>query len=157
MTDVHNRAIFLCLMGLFLVVLLTRIIAVAGIVPLTVTVGGTSAQPVSPGTSMPIDITLTNRHLVPLAVDGLSVTIARISAPHADNTHPCSVGDFTIAPDSDIGVIRLAPHVTRSFSDLGISPALWPHVAMVNEPANQDGCKGATLTLRYTATGTLKL
>jgi hypothetical protein len=29
----------------------------------------------------------------------------------------------------------------------------WPAVGMVDRPVNQDGCKGASVTLRYEASG----
>ena len=47
---------------------------------------------------------------------------------------------------------KLAASRTRSLTDLGFPQSQWPQVGMVNRPVNQDGCKGATVTLKYTGT-----
>jgi hypothetical protein len=55
---------------------------------------------------------------------------------------------------------RLALHVPAGritdLAGLGLSPASWPTLAMRNLPHNQDGCKHATVTLRFRAARLVK-
>jgi hypothetical protein len=43
---------------------------------------------------------------------------------------------------------------TKSLSDLGIAPANWPVVSMIESHAIQDACQGASLTLHYSGGAT---
>lgn len=45
--------------------------------------------------------------------------------------------------------LRIPAHSTRRLSSLGVAPARWPRVAMLDRAVNQDGCKHATLDLRF--------
>jgi hypothetical protein len=56
------------------------------------------------------------------------------------------------APPSDL-VVTVAAH--RSTTPLAeeVLQMSWPEVVMLDSSANQDGCKGASLRLRYTASG----
>ena len=44
---------------------------------------------------------------------------------------------------------------TRSLAQLGVQPAFWPQVSIINRPTDQDGCQGATVTLAYSGSATL--
>lgn len=116
---------------------------------------GNATEPISPGVRAPLDLTLTNPHDVPMSVTGLSVSVQKVSAPNADDVHPCAVGDFAVDQASNSFEITLAARSTSTLTDLGLARSKRPHVGMLDRPVNQDGCKGASLTLAYTASGTL--
>jgi len=120
------------------------------------TIEGYATEPISPGVRAPLDLRLTNPHDVPMSVTGLGVRVQTVSAPNADDAHPCAVGDFAVDQTSSGLEIAVAARSTSTLINLGIPRAKQPHVRMLNRPANQDGCKGASLTLAYTATGTLE-
>ena len=88
-------------------------------------------------------------------VTGLSVRVQKVSAPNADDAHPCAIADFTVGQASSSIKITVAAGATSTLSSLGLTRATMPQVGMLDRPANQDGCKGASLTLAYTASGTL--
>jgi hypothetical protein len=118
------------------------------------TIHGDAAAPLSPGVRAPLDLQLTNPQDVPLSVTDLRVTVQSVSAPNADEGHPCADRDFAVDQASSGLRITLAGRSTSILSDLGVSRAKQPQVGMLNRAANQDGCKGASLTLAYTASGT---
>ncbi len=101
---------------------------------------------------VPLDLTLDNTNANDLAIDRITVAVITVDAPRADVEHPCSVADFEVRQLSGGVLLRLAGNSTYTLS--GVVPAEnWPAVGMVNRPVNQDGCKGASLTLGYEASG----
>jgi len=129
-------------------------VPLAGSTP-SFTIQGNATQPISPGAGASLDLKLTNPHDVPMSVTDLRVTVQKVSAPNADVDHPCAVGDFTVGQASSSIPITVAAHATSALSSLGLARTSWPHVGMLDRSTNQDGCKGASLTLGYAASGTL--
>jgi len=119
------------------------------------TIEGNVTEPISPGVRAPLDLKLTNPHEVPMTVTDLSVTVQKVSAPNSGDAHPCVVGDFTVGQVSSSIKIVVAARVTSTLSGLGLPRATWPQVGLLERSVNQDGCKGASLTLGYAASGTL--
>jgi uncharacterized protein YaiE (UPF0345 family) len=118
-------------------------------------IDGNTAEPISPGVMAPLNLKFTNPNAAPMSVTNLAVRVLRVSAPKADDAHPCSVADFVV--DQATGLkIHVAPRATNTLGSLGLARAKWPKVGLLNTTANQDGCKGATLRLAYTASGTLE-
>jgi hypothetical protein len=117
------------------------------------TIEGNAAEPISPGVRAPLDLKLTNPQYIPLSVTGVRVSVQAVRAPNADDAHPCTVGDFTVNQASSSIVIALAARATRTLSSLGVPPEAWPQVGLLDRPVEQDGCKGASVTLRYAASG----
>ncbi|MFI2486093.1 hypothetical protein ACH47X_04245 [Promicromonospora kroppenstedtii] len=114
---------------------------------------GDAGDPLSPGRSAPIDVELVNRAHGDLRVTGLRVRVRDVTAPHADERRPCSEADFAVSQmTSDVSVIVPA-RATRSLSALGVPRRDWPRVRMIDHPVNQDGCKGASVTLSYVGSG----
>jgi hypothetical protein len=116
---------------------------------------GDATAPVSPGISAPLDLRFTNPHIEPMVVSHLKVTIRKLTAPEADRDHPCTVNDYSLEQIADSVEIMLPPSATTGFRDLRIPEKQWPRVGMIYGDSNQDGCRGATLKLGYTAFGTL--
>jgi hypothetical protein len=119
------------------------------------TIKGDAAELISPGVMAPLDLLLTNPQGVPMLVTDLSVTVRGVSAPNADGAHPCVVGDFTVDQASRSLEITLPAGATSAFSSLGVARASPPAVGMLERSVNRDGCKGASLTLGYAASGTV--
>jgi hypothetical protein len=117
-----------------------------------ITLAGNLQGILTPGQPLPLNVTLTNPDSVDLSVTGLTVIVSAISAPHADASHPCTVGDFASEQFSGADGLTVPASTTTTIAGLGFAPAQWPWVGMVNRPVNQDGCKGASLTLSYSAT-----
>jgi len=119
------------------------------------TIEGNATESISPGVMAPLDLKLTNPHDFPMSVTDLSVTVQKVRAPNADISHPCSIGDFAVGQASSKITIKVAAQATSALSSLGLARAAWPEVGMLDRSVNQDGCKGASLTLGYAASGTL--
>jgi hypothetical protein len=127
--------------------------------PLTISGGtpeseGSATEPISPGIRAPLDLKFSNPHDFPMSVTDLRVSVQKVSAPNADDAHPCAVSDFTVHQAPSGLQITAAAGSTSTLSRLGIARTKWPQVGMLNRSANQDGCKEASLTLAYTASGT---
>lgn len=119
-------------------------------------ISGDVSTTLAPGVSAPINLEITNPHRTRLRVGNLRVTIQEVSAPGATAARPCTVSDFVVHQlPRHHKRIRLKAHVTQTLRSLHLHPKTWPRVGMHNHPVNQDGCKGAALTLGYAGSGTL--
>jgi hypothetical protein len=118
-------------------------------------IDGDATAPISPGITVPLDLRFTNPHPESLSVSHLRVTMHRLIAPNADSGHPCSARDYRVTQLRSSVEILLPPSATTGLQDLNIPRKSWPQVGMLYQPYNQDGCRGATLKLSYTAFGTL--
>lgn len=119
----------------------------------TFSIAAGKTQTLSPGRSVPLDLTIINPERQNLTVSHLTVTIRRVTAPGATSAHPCTAADFVITQakrDLRISVPALSSVAlhdrTRSATEL-------PQIKMLDSASNQDGCKTATVTLAYTAEG----
>jgi hypothetical protein len=117
------------------------------------TISGNAAAHIAPGVQAALDLVLTNPQDVPMSVDALHVTVQAVIAPNADESHPCGAHDFALDQASSRLVLSLPAHSRSSLSSLGVPGASQPQVGMVNRAVDQGGCKGASLTLAYTASG----
>ena len=117
-------------------------------------ISGRLTELLAPGRAVPLDLRLTNSRNTALRIRLLSVRVVDVRAPQADRAHPCTAGDFAVVQLAGSYGFRLPAHRSRSLSALGIASRRWPRVAMVNRPVNQDGCKRASLTLRFTGLAT---
>jgi len=119
----------------------------------TMLIEGDVVEPISPGAMVPLDLKFTNPHDVDLSITNLSVVVHEVNAPNSDGVHSCAVEDFAVDQAPGDLRITLAARATNTLSGLGLPPVMWPHMGMHDRPVNQDGCKGASLTLDYTASG----
>jgi len=111
---------------------------------------GTVSATLSPGVSVPIELGLANPFPRALNLRRVQVSILRITAPHADAAHPCTVADFGVR-QMRRGVLRIPARRYVGLAELGLPVEDWPQLTMLDRPVNQDGCKDASLTLRYRA------
>jgi hypothetical protein len=118
------------------------------------TLSGNLAGQLAPGKSLPLDLGITNPNNKTLALTNLSVSIKSVTrtADAIARNLQCVAADYTVTQYS--GPYPLAvPPGTNSLSGLAITSSQWPQFKMLDTPANQDGCKGATLQLAYSGSG----
>jgi hypothetical protein len=112
------------------------------------TVGGDLTTPLYPGTSEPLDLTFTNPNSAPITIPAGGVGPANIT--FATNNPGCAGSNFEVSQALTVSVTVPAGQTTPiSLSELGVSPADWPVITMINTNSNQDACEGATVTLTY--------
>jgi hypothetical protein len=123
-------------------------------VPDAFTVTGSLTSPLTPGTGERLDLTLTNRESTDLAIANLRVQVAAVNGPQRDSVHPCEPDDFSVEQFSGASGFRLPAASSAELGELGFDRSEWPTVSMLDRPVNQDGCKGATLSLSFTGSAT---
>lgn len=119
-------------------------------------IDGNATAPLSLSQTVPVDVRFTNSYDFPLAVSDLRVRVRDVRAPHADPAHPCTAGDFVVTQVSSATRIRVEPRTTTSLSRLLLPGATWPRLGVVSGSPNTHACRGASLTLSYVASGSLR-
>lgn len=119
------------------------------------TVSGDVSLPLTPGVGAAIDLEFANRHWATLSVSDIKMQIEAVKAPNASGAHPCTVADFGLEQVPQDTRIRVPAGETRSLSQLGLARRTWPRLVLVDRQVNQDGCKGASLVLAYSASGAI--
>ena len=112
-------------------------------------------EPISPGVQVPVDLRLENLNKTTMSVTDVEVIVRDVNAPNSSEQLPCLVEDFNVVQVPDDFDISLPPEATSSLSGLSLPSAKWPQVGLRNTSVNQDGCKGASLTLDFSASGTV--
>lgn len=118
------------------------------------TISGDAAAPLAPGVSKPVGLAFSNTNNQGISATNLSVTVSgvtRTQAAIAKNL-PCSVADFAVTQYSGPYPLAL-PSGSSTLGSLSVPMGQWPQLAMLDTSANQDGCKGATITLAYSGSG----
>jgi hypothetical protein len=118
------------------------------------TIAGSLPQQLHPGDEYPLDLTLTNLGNAAMTVVGLHVAISHVTAPNATPSRPCTVNDFAATQVANGFSVALGSFESTSLSARGVPSSQWPQISMLNTAANQDGCKGATLTLSFSGSST---
>ena len=116
---------------------------------------GSPTKPMSPGVHVPLDLRMQNTSKTSMSVHDLVVVVRRVDAPRATERLPCLAEDFTVDQAPDGIDLTLPPQATTSLSALSVPSTQWPQVGLRNTSVNQDGCKGASLTLEFSASGTV--
>jgi hypothetical protein len=111
------------------------------------TISGTPSGSLRPGATLPVDLLITNPNLSDLRVTSLSVAIS------GTGLSACGVSNFAITPYRGNYPLIVPAKQSRTLQSLGVTPAKYPHITLVNLTTNQDACKGATVTLSYSGTG----
>jgi hypothetical protein len=119
------------------------------------TVAGSASADLRPGLMVPLDVEITNLRRRPMIVGRVTVMLGLVRAPHAELSRPCTPHDFIVRQASIALEVTVPAQSTRRLSQLGVVPARWPGIGMVDRPVNQDGCQGSTVALTYTAIGRL--
>ena len=120
------------------------------------TISGDLQGQLAPAVSRPLGLTVTNPDKAQVSVTNLSVSITSItrSAVAVAAGRQCTTADYTVTQYSGPYPLAVPGSSSRTLTQLGVPSTVWPQVAMIDRPVNQDGCKGATLTLAYAGSGT---
>ncbi len=120
----------------------------------TFSISGNLGQLLTPGSTLPLNPSFANPNNKTLALSNLSVTIAGITRTQAAVAAglPCTMADYVVTNYSG-GYPLTLPVGPSTLSNLKSSSAVWPKITMLDTALNQDGCKGATLQLAYSAVG----
>jgi len=124
------------------------------IAPDAFTIAGSLPGLLIPGSGAPLDLTLTNLEDRDLLISSLTVEVAAVNGPRTSPTQGCEPDDFSVEQFSGAPDFMLPASGTADLSGLGFEPSEWPAVSMLNRPVNQDGCKGASLSLSFSGTAT---
>jgi hypothetical protein len=118
-------------------------------------IDGAATTPTSPGVSVSLDLSLTNPYAVSMSVTGLHLRNGTITAPTADAARECDLEDFLVFHAAAAGrLLTVSPSTRSSLDRFVLARAGWPYVGMLDRSVNHDGCKGASLTLAHSASGT---
>lgn len=114
-----------------------------------------SVTGLSPGVSAPLNLSLTNQNKKQISITNLTVTIESVTRTAAAVAagRPCGLADYAVQQYSGPYPLAVDGLATATLADLGVAPAAQPRIRMLDTTTNQDGCKGATLALRYTGSG----
>jgi hypothetical protein len=120
----------------------------------TFSISGNLGTQLTPGATVPLNLAIANPNNKSLALNSLSVSIATITrTPTAVAAGlPCTAADYVVTNYSGQYPLNV-PVGSSSLQTIGIAPALWPRIAMLDTTKNQDGCKGATLQFAYSGAG----
>lgn len=121
--------------------------------PTSFSIGGDLDEPFSPGGSAPLDLTISNPLDTGIIVTDLLVEVEGVDAPNSTADLPCGVDDFAVEQLAGRDELVVAAGFTVSLTDLGVSTENLPQVLMLDTSSNQDGCKGASFALAYSAEG----
>ena len=109
--------------------------------------------------AQPLNLVFTNPYNNSHGIDilGVAITVQHgttkggLANPDCDGPANLTVTDGSPTP----WPVNVPRRSTRSLSDLGVDPAQWPQVEMLNlADINQDACKGTTFNFTYTGTAT---
>ncbi len=112
----------------------------------------------APGRTLPFpQLSLTSPNKKSISVTNLiglplqGVTRTSFAIIHGQ---PCTLGDYVVIQYSGPYPLVVPSTPTMSLSALGVASGQWPQIKLINKPGpgaanNQDGCKGATLSLSY--------
>lgn len=120
----------------------------------TFTISGNLGAPLSPGATIPLNLSITNPTNKSLALSSLSVSVASVTRTQAAVAAglPCTPDDYVVTNYSGKYPLTV-PVGTSTLQSLKLSQDQWPRIAMLDTSLNQDGCKGATLQLAYSGAG----
>lgn len=124
----------------------TTLTVVSGGKPFTISGNLSGGAALSPGTSSPLNLLLTNPNPQTLTVTNLTITVASTSAGAACAPSNFSVTAFTRYP------LTLAGNSTVTLSQAGIAAVDLPRIGLIDLPQNQDGCRGVGINIAYSGT-----
>ncbi|MEU4195001.1 hypothetical protein AB0E69_24085 [Kribbella sp. NPDC026611] len=118
-------------------------------------ISGNLSGLLAPGVSRALELTLTNPNKKPISITNLTVTVRSVTrTPYAvAHNLPCAPADYQATQYTGTYPLTVPGETSASLNSLHVPQPVWPKVAMLDTASNQDGCKGATLTLAYAGSG----
>lgn len=120
----------------------------------TFSISGNLGTQLTPGSTLPLNLSISNPNNKTLALSSLSVAITAINRTPAAVAAglPCTAADYVVTNYSGPYPLSVPPG-TRTLELLGVDWQKWPRISMLDTTLNQDGCKGATLQFAYSGSG----
>jgi hypothetical protein len=114
-------------------------------------ISGDATGLLTPGTTVPLNLTLTNPYNFTLQVSGISIAMQE-----GTSNAGCSASqNFTLKQlGATVYPLALPAGASRTLSQLGVLDRDMPKLNMINQPWNQDACKNATVRLTYSGSAT---
>jgi len=110
-------------------------------------ISGNVPDPLAPGITKPINLSLTNPLSRTMTVTNLGVVISHTSSA------ACATSNFLATQYTGPASLVIPANSTKTLSQLGVPSSAWPTIGMKNLPTNQDSCKNITITLGYSGKG----
>jgi hypothetical protein len=115
-------------------------------------IDGNTSRSLLPGTTVPINVRITNPHFYAIAVSDLTVRIVGVTTVHKGAK--CSVSNFTVRQAPSF-TLRIAAGSTVTMTSVSPDRSGLPSLHLTGDQAKlDDGCQGATVDLAYSAAGT---
>jgi hypothetical protein len=115
----------------------------------TLGLDGSTSRALTPGSTVPINVRISNPHFYPIVVSDLHVRIASITPAHKGET--CRISNYTVT-QSDRFSVRVAPFASVTMPTISSKTSDWPSIQLTGDRAKlDDGCQGATIHLAYSA------
>jgi hypothetical protein len=108
-------------------------------------ISGDLTTPLAPGSAAPLDLTLANPYGFALKITSLAVALAGTSSPGCGAAQNFAVTQIPAGRYP----ITLPAGQTRTLGQLGVADSDKPRIEMINQPFNQDACKGAVINFDY--------
>jgi hypothetical protein len=108
--------------------------------------GGHADTPVTPGTSVVIDLQITNPNPEPITLGSVSTSVTTTNAD-------CTSANFPVT-HALLRPVTVPALSSTTLSELGVAQSDWPTVAMLETGTDQDGCRNVPLTLHFTGEAT---
>ncbi|MET3203661.1 hypothetical protein [Arthrobacter sp. UYEF13] len=120
----------------------------------TFSISGNLGTQLTPGLTLPLNLSIANPNNKTLALSSLSVAITAINRTPAAVAAglPCTAADYVVINYSGPYPLSVPPGA-RTLELLGVDWQKWPRISMLDTTLNQDGCKGATLQFAYSGSG----
>jgi len=113
--------------------------------------GNLSSGLLAPGLTVPLELNLSNPNKKSLSVTNLSVTVQSVTP--VGNNH-CLKNDYLVTQYSGPYPLVVPGSSSTTLSALVVPSTQWPQITFRDTAINQDGCKGAILSLSYSGSGT---
>jgi hypothetical protein len=109
-----------------------------------------NTSPLYPGTSQPVDLSITNPNPEALTVASGSLSVGISTTPHPPSTS-CPASWYALTKGN--WSVSVPAGATRTLSSLGVTTGNLPVISMIETHTDQSACEGATLTFTWGARG----
>ncbi len=114
-------------------------------------IDGSTSRALHPGSTVPINVRISNPHFYPIVVSDLQVHIVSVTPARTGET--CRISNYSVKQGAHVAV-RLAPFSAASMKSTSLKSSEWPSLHLTGNKATLDnGCQGATIHLAYSASG----
>jgi hypothetical protein len=111
------------------------------------TISGDISQPLAPGVTAPVNLSLANTNNQAIKITSLIVSVKTTSKP------ACTTDNFSVRQFGGTYPLIVPANSTRTLTQLGVAAAQMPALTFIDKPINQDVCKSTNITLGYSGVG----